>query len=201
MLRDIADLLQTQLAREHHAAAAQLRRRLRSGEIVHAHLRARVQRQVRQRLVQHTQQSQILHQHGVRPQLGGAPGKVHRLRHLPVAHKGVHRYVHLAAPDAAIAHGLGKFLIREIIRAPTGVVGPEAQINRVRPVLHRRDDGVGTSGGRKQFQHSFPDLYARKRPDQQLRIHLKIQGTLYKIISGVSTARGSRGALFLGQFG
>ena len=153
-----------------------------------------MQRQVGQRLAQDAQQTQILHQHGVRPQIGGAPRQIHRLRYLAVAHKGVHRDIHLAAADVAVAHGLGKFFFGKIVCTAARVIRAEAQINRVRPVLHRRDDGVGTSGGRKQFQHSFLDPFAAEKAGAgalffRLGKLPVIQGTLYKTIPPVSTAR------------
>ena len=153
---DLPDLLETQLAAEHRAGAAELGRGLHAGEVVDAHLRAGVQRQIRHRLTQQAHQAEILHEQRVRPVFRRLAREVQRTVELPVGDERVHRDIDLAAADVAIAHGLDELFLCEIIGSAPRVVRAEAEINRVRPVLHRRDDGVGTARGRKQFQHSYP---------------------------------------------
>ena len=81
--------------------------------------------------------------------------------HLAVAHEGVERDVDLAAADVTVAHGLGKRFPCEIIGAPARVESvAKAHIHRVRPVLHRRDDGVEVARGRQQFQHRPTPSYS-----------------------------------------
>ena len=161
VLRDEADLLERELAREHGAGDAHLGRGLDPGEIVDAHLRAGVQRNVRQGGAQHAREAQILHEDRVRPGVRRLLRERGGSVHLAVAHEGVERDVDLAAADVAVAHGLGKRLPCEIIGAPARVEPvAKAHIHRVRPVLHRRDDGIEVARGRQQFQHRPTPSYS-----------------------------------------
>ena len=161
VLRDEADLLERELAREHGAGDAHLGRGLDPGEIVDAHLRAGVQRNVRQGGAQHARESQILHKDRVRPSVRRLLRERGGSVHLAVAHEGVERDVDLAAADVAVAHGLGKRLLCEIIGAPARVEPvAKAHIHRVRPVLHRRDDGIEVARRCQQFQHRPTPSYS-----------------------------------------
>ena len=161
VLRDEADLLERELAREHGAGDAHLGRGLDPGEIVDAHLRAGVQRNVRQSGAQHAREAQILHKDRVRPGVRRLLRERGGGVHLAVAHEGVERDIDLAAADVTVAHGLGKRLPCEIIGAPARVESvAKAHIHRVRPVLHRRDDGVEVARGRQQFQHRPTPSYS-----------------------------------------
>ena len=161
MLRDEADLLERELAREHGAGDAHLGRGLDPGEIVDAHLRAGVQRNVRQSGAQHACEAQILHKDRVRPGVRRLLRERGGGVHLAVAHEGVERDVDLAAADVAVAHGLGKRLLCEIIGAPARVEPvAKAHIHRVRPVLHRRNDGIEVTRRRQQFQHRPTPSYS-----------------------------------------
>ena len=115
-----------------------------------------MQRQIRHGLTQQAHQTEVLHEQGVRPILRRLAREIERAIQLAVGHERVHRDIDLAAANVAIAHGLDELFLCEIIGSAPRVVRAEAEINRVRPVLHRRDDGVGTARGRKQFQHSYP---------------------------------------------
>ena len=161
VLRDEADLLERELAREHGAGDAHLGRSFDSGEVVDAHLRARVQRDIRQSITQHARKPQILHEDrvrsGVRRLLRERGGGLH----LAVTHEGVERDVDLAAADMAVAHRFCKRLPCEIIRAPARVEPvAKAHIHRVRPVLHRRDDGIEVARRCQQFQHRPTPSYS-----------------------------------------
>ena len=68
---DIGDVLPGQLPAEHHTAHAQVGGGLHAVQAVNGHLGGGVDRQVRCALAQGAHQSHILHQHRVRPQLGG----------------------------------------------------------------------------------------------------------------------------------
>ena len=161
MLRDEADLLERELAREHGAGDAHLGRGLDPGEIVDAHLRAGVQRNVRQSGAQDARETQILHKDRVRPGVRRLLRERGGSVHLAVAHEGVERDVDLAAADVAVAHGLGKRLLCEIIGAPARVEPvAKAHIHRVRPVLHRRNDGIEVARRRQQFQHRPTPSYS-----------------------------------------
>jgi hypothetical protein len=70
----------------------------------------------------------------------GLFGELRGVLHLPVRHEGVEGDVHLAAPDPAVAHGLGKFLVGKILGSAAGVIVPEAHIYGVGTVLYGGDD-------------------------------------------------------------
>ena len=69
VLRDELYLLKAQLAREHGAGHAHLRRGLDPGEVMDAHLRACVQRDIRQRLTYRVGKAEILNNDPVRAEL------------------------------------------------------------------------------------------------------------------------------------
>ena len=68
---DVGDVLPGQFPAEHHTAHAQVGGSLHAVQAVNGHLGGGVDRQVRCALAQGAHQSHILHQHCVRPQLGG----------------------------------------------------------------------------------------------------------------------------------
>ena len=152
---DIADLLIAQLPGQHRPGHAQLRRGLHALQVVDGHLGAGVQGNVRQVLADGGGQAQILDDDAVGPGLGGKPRALQRALHLPVVDKRIERHVHLAAADAAVAHGAFEFLFGKVFCAAAGVEIAHAHIDRVRPVLDGGDDGLGRAGGREQFDHSL----------------------------------------------
>ena len=170
---DIGDLLPAQLPGQHHPAHAHLRRGLDPGQIVQAHLGAGVQRDIRQGLAHGLDEAQVLDDDAVGPQVGGQPGRIHRRPDLPVVDQGVQGHIDLAAPDPAVAHGLGKFLVGEVLRAPAGVEVPHAQVHRVRAVLHGGDHGFGRSGGREKFHHSLYYSFKPAGPSGPRRAQLR----------------------------
>ena len=98
-------------------------------------------------------QAQVLDDDAVCPQVGGQLGGLHRGFDLPVIHQGIQRHIDLAAPDAAVAHRLFKFLFGKIPCAAAGVEIPHSQIYGVRPVLHGGDHRFRRSRRRKKFDH------------------------------------------------
>ena len=155
VLRDEADLLEAQLARQYDALHAELGRGLHAREVVDAHLRARVQRDVRQGAADHRGEAQILQDQPVHADGVGQAGRLQRGVHLPVVDEGVERQVDLAAADMAVAHGLFQLFLVEVFGSAAGVEVAHAEIHGVRAVLHGGDDGLGRARGRKQFDHSF----------------------------------------------
>ena len=145
---DVPDLLQAELAGQHGAGAAHLGGRLDARQIVDAHLRARVDRDVGQGAADHGRKAQILNENGVRPLVGHESRRIQRGLHLPVADQGVQRDIDLAAADAAVARGLAELLFGKVFRTAAGVEAAQAQIDRVRAVLHGGDDGFRGTGGR-----------------------------------------------------
>ncbi len=152
---DGADLLQAQLPCEHGAGKPQLRRGLDAREIVQTHLGARVKRDVRQGLSDRLDQSQILDDNAVSPQIGGEAGRTHGALDLPVVDEGVERHIDLAAADAAVAHSFFKFFVGKVFGAAPGVEIAHAEIYGVRSILHGGDNGLGRAGRRKQLDHLF----------------------------------------------
>ena len=153
VFRDICYLLKAQFAREHRARQPHLRRRLHTGEVVDAHLRARVEGDVRQGAAYRGDKPQILNDYPVRAALGREARGVHRRAHLPVVDERVERDVDLAAAHAAVGHRLFKFLVCKILRAAAGVEVAHSEIDRVRAVLHRGNDSLRRPGGRKKLKH------------------------------------------------
>ena len=153
VLGDEPDLFKAQLPGQHRPGQPHLCGGLHPGQIMYAHLGAGMDGQIRQRLPDGPHQAQILHDDPIGPAAGGQPGGGHGRFHLPVSHQSVQRHIDLAAPDTAVAHGLFKFFLTEVLGAPAGVEVPHAHIDRVRPVLHGGDYRLRRPGGRKQFQH------------------------------------------------
>ena len=147
------DLLEAQLPGQYRPGQAHFGGGLHPGQVMYAHLGAGMDGQIRQRLPDGPHQAQILHDDPVRPAAGGQPGSGHGGFHLPVCHQGVQGHIDLAAPDAAVAHGLFKIFLTEVLGAPAGVEVPQAHIYGVRPVLHGGNHCLRRPGGRKQFQH------------------------------------------------
>ena len=112
-----------------------------------------MQRNVRKCRPQHLDESQVLDDDPVRPEIGGKPGGSERVLYLAVVDEGIERDIDLAATDPAVAHGLLKLFGVEVFRAAASVEALEAQIYRVRSVLHGGDDRLRRSGGGKQFDH------------------------------------------------
>ena len=146
-------LLKRQLPGEHSAGKAHFGRRLDSGEVVDAHLRAGVERYVWQGPPQDGQQPQILHQYRRSAQLRHPAGQSDRFLHLPVTHQRVHGDIDLAVSDAAVAHCPFKLLVAEVFRAPAGIEVSKSHIYGVRAVLNRGYDRLRRAGRRKQFEH------------------------------------------------
>ena len=169
VFRDVPYLLEAELSREHRARQPHLRRRLYAGEVVDAHLRARVEGDVRQGAAYRRDKPQILNDQPVRAARGRKTRGVHRRAHLAVVDERVERDVDLAAAHAAVGHCLFKFLIREILRAASGVEVAQSEIDRVRAVLHGGNDGLRRSGGRKKLQHCTISFILRQRRTIRLR--------------------------------
>ena len=143
-----ANLVERKLPRQHRAGEAHFGGGLHAREVVNAHLRARVQRNVRHGVAQHAHQAEILHDNRIRAVVRRLARQIGSGCHLPVAHEGVERDIDLAAADVAVAHRLGKLILCEIVRAAARVVRAKAHVNRVGAVLHRGNHGVRRSGGR-----------------------------------------------------
>ena len=119
-----------------------------------AHLGAGMEGNIRQSPAYGADKAQILNDQPVRPRVRGKPRVFHGSFHLPVIDQGVEGDVYLAAADTAVAHGLFKFLVCEVFRAPAGVEIAHAQVHGVGAVLHGSDHGLRRARRREQLYHS-----------------------------------------------
>ena len=151
---DEFDLLQAQLPGQNGAGQSHLGGSLHACQVMQAHLGAGMEGNVRQSAAYGADKAQILHNQPVCPCGRGKPRIVHSGLHLPVVDQGVEGDVYLAAADMAVAHGLFKFLVCEVFRAPAGVEIAHAQVHGVGAVLHSSDYGLRRARGREQLYHS-----------------------------------------------
>ena len=148
-------LFHAELAGQDRAGHAHLGRGLDPGEIVYAHLRAGVQRDVGQGLTDGVGEAEILNDYTVGAAVRGKPGGLNRRAYLPVVDERVERHIHLAAANAAVAHGALKLLVGEIFRAAPGVEISQTHIYSIRTVLYRGYDRLRRAGGGKKLCHSL----------------------------------------------
>ena len=145
---DRADLVQVQLARQHHLREARVLQEARLGRRADVGLRARVQLQWRQ---VELEQPHVLHDQRVDAGRVQLPGQAPRGLELVVAQDGVQRHEHArveAVRVAAQALDLGHRVGRLVARAEAGA----ADVDRVRPVVHRLDADVGVAGGGEELE-------------------------------------------------
>ena len=136
---NLANLVQCQFASQDdspHPQRGHRRQTFRTGQ---RHLSRRMQFQVGTHLANQTQQSQILHQHGIHIGLGKPNDCPLDLRQLLGKNQRVQRDVTPHTPLVQIVHHLGQ-LIQVQIRGPHTRVEPrlQAKIDRIRTVLDRR---------------------------------------------------------------
>ena len=153
VLGDEPYLLERQLARKHGTGNAHLRRGLDAGEVMQAHLRARVQRDIGQRAADGIGHAEILHDERVRARVRRELRRGDGVAHLTVVHEGVERDIDLTAADMAVSHRLHEFLICEIFRAAAGVERAHTHVYGVRSVLHGGDNALRRAGGGQKFYH------------------------------------------------
>ena len=153
ILGDEPYLLERQFARKHGAGDAHLRRGLDPGEVMQAHLCARVKWDIGQRTADSVGHAKILHDERVRARIRRELRRGDGIPHFAVVHEGVERDVDLAAADMAVAHRLHEFLICEIFRAAAGVERAHAHVNGVRSVLHGGDNALRRAGWGQKFYH------------------------------------------------
>ena len=162
VLRDKANFLQVQLSGQDHPGNSHLCRRFRSGKIVDAHLGTGMKRDIRKRFMDHAGQAEILDQDRIRALVRGKPRRSQRGRHFPVIDQGVQRHIDAAGAKVAIAYRLLKFFRCKVMCTPSGIKIPKAEIDRIRAVLHRCNDGFRGSCRGKQFHHDYtPDIWKR----------------------------------------
>ena len=150
---DFTDFLAGQLPGQHHPADAERGRHPCAAQRVEAHLGAGVKGHIGGNFTGQVPHAPVLYQHGVHAHGAGLSQGLRRLGQLPVGDQGVQREIHLHAPQVAVGHGIGKFLIGKVPGALAGVEGAEAHIHRVRPGLHRRLQGLPGPGGCQKLGH------------------------------------------------
>ena len=116
------------------------------------HLSAGVKRQVRESPAKQIKQSQILDQHCVYPQTGGASGRFQGAGKLPVGQENIQSQENPDAPNVAVCQGLSKFLLGEVLRTSPGVEAAPAQIYGIRPAFNGCLQGFWGTGGSQQFR-------------------------------------------------
>ena len=97
--------------------------------------------------------AQILNDKGVHPRLSGGADQFPDAFQLPVGDQSVQSQVHLHAPDVAIAQSLRQCINGEVFGTLPGVEFSHAQIDGIRPVLHRGAQRIHRPRGGQQFQH------------------------------------------------
>ena len=113
-----------------------------------------MQGKIRQLFVNPPSQSQILHNQGIHPRPIQESGVFHRLFHFLIENQGVHGHEHLHASGVGVVQGLLHPFIVKISRIHPGVEQAAAHIDGIRPVLHRRNQRLHTSGRNQQLRFS-----------------------------------------------
>ena len=144
---DMADLLEGEFAREHDAREAELRERPHALEAADRHLRARVERQVGHRLMGDTRDAEVLHEHGVGARLVEEAQVVPEGLHFLICHDRVDRHVDGDLSQVCEVDGLAQRLAVEVTCIGARAEGIARQVNRIRAVLHRRNECLAAAGG------------------------------------------------------
>ena len=134
--RDIADILQRKLAREHDSLKAHLLKKQHAFQIVHGHLRARMQRQTGRRLTREPINAEILHERGVRARLVEEAQVAGERLHLLVAHDGVDRHMHAHVTAVSEGDRLAQSLFVKVIRIGACAEHIACQIDGVSAAFH-----------------------------------------------------------------
>ena len=146
---DSRDIPQRHLAREHDAREAQCRQRFDTREVVHAHLRARMQRELRHRIMGELRHAEVLHEHGIHMNLCKEAQILLQGRQLLIAHDGIDRDIDAHVAQVRERHRPAQAIFIEVagIGARAEVVA--RQIDRIGPALHGRHEGFLRARGRK----------------------------------------------------
>ena len=150
---DLADLVQRQLARERDAGEPEVAQGLDALPVVNGHLRAGVEPELREVLVDSSKDAQVLDDHGVHADVGHGREQLHQGLQLVLQDQRVDGGEHLAAGLERVGVGGDRvrLLEREVGRLGAGGEALEAEVDGVRPVVERRAGGIGAAGGRHQL--------------------------------------------------
>ena len=127
-----------QLARERHAARAQLGGRLDAGSVVGVHLRGDMQARLGKRPGELGGHAHVLHDEGIGAGAVRLPCAFERTIDLRGQDGGVKRHVHAHAAQMRVVAGLAEGLEREVVGVAPRVERVQSQVDGVRPTRHRR---------------------------------------------------------------
>ena len=147
----VLNFCQGQLARERHAARAQLGGRLDAGCVVGVHLRGDMQARLGKRPGELGGHAHVLHDEGI----GAGPVRLPRALQGAVDLRGqdggVQRHVHAHAAQMRVVAGLAKGLKREVVGVAPCVERVQSQVDGIRPTCHRRVQRLCAPRRGKQF--------------------------------------------------
>ena len=140
--RALRHLFKGQFPGQHGAVEAVLRQKRHALAVVHGHLGAGVQLELRGPLANSADDAEVLYDHGVRAAaVYGVDSPVQGVQ-LVRCHQRVQRHMDLHAPGMTIRDGPVQGVAIEIRGIATGVERARSQVHRVRAVLHRGDQRV-----------------------------------------------------------
>ena len=153
---DIGNFLPVQLPAQHHPVHAHGCTHLHPGQGVHRQLGGAVDAHLGRDLAAQLHHAQVLDDEGVHARLGGSPDQLPDRLNFPVRHQGVQGQMDLHPPHVAIAQSLLQGVNGKVFGALAGVKRPHAQIDSIRPILHRCPQRIHRPRRGQQFQHSDP---------------------------------------------
>ena len=136
MPADKADFLQAKFSRQHNAGHPHLRGSFSPCEVMNAHLRTGMQRNIRNNPMKDLSKSQILHQNSIGPGFRGQSGRINRSSKFSIIDERIHRYIHPAVSKVTVTDRFFKFFRCKIMSAAPRVKISKTQIHRICAVLH-----------------------------------------------------------------
>ena len=160
--RKVPDLLQAQFPGRHDAADAEFLHQFHRLRVIHRGLGRQVDRQFRKVLSQHTDQTHVRRDDGIRADLPQRRRIVESVRQLPVLQQSIEGHVDLHAALVGIADGIPEPGQGEILSLCAGIKTGAAQIDRVRTVIDCCIKLRRSSDRRKQFRYSSHYFFTLK---------------------------------------
>mmetsp|Transcript_24402 Transcript_24402/g.76528 ORF Transcript_24402/g.76528 Transcript_24402/m.76528 type:complete len:231 (-) Transcript_24402:276-968(-) len=153
--RDLLNLANAKLPREHHARNPELlRRKLDALRARNAHLRRRVDGHVRRDLVCEPRQADVLNDEGINPGFCSVAHGPLGLRELLLKNENIEREVPPDAVLVQVRHDIRQLVIAEVVRAgarvepgPGGIVRLQPEIHGVAAIGHGCAELVPAAGG------------------------------------------------------
>ena len=151
MLCNPADFIQAQLTRKHHPMKAEFFEHPHAFEVVDAHLRRRVQPQIRRVFLDEAYQAQVIDNHGV------DAGRTGASQHLPgqfefrIQQYGVERQINLHAVQMAVRRRFVQLRFIKIRGVAARVKLLRAEIDRIGAAVNGRLYAFHPAAGREYF--------------------------------------------------